>query len=147
MPLDGQRGYEEPPRRRESFRRPEPSRYEASHRDYARELAAQMPLDGFPAPCRDDFYSSYANPIRQMGLLGPTVREALPRDEPAAKTRAERNANGSVQEVYSFVKRIGEGGQGHCDLYRCQKDDKLRVIKVMKNDRIAKSPSGNPLEP
>ena len=112
MPLDGQRGYEEPPRRRESLRRPEPARYEAAPRDYARELAAQMPLDGFPAPYRENFYSTYANPIRQMGLLGPTVREALPRDEPAAKTRQERNANGSVQEVYSLVKRIGEGGQG-----------------------------------
>ncbi|KAL8933689.1 MAG: hypothetical protein Q9211_005643 [Gyalolechia sp. 1 TL-2023] len=85
----------------------------------ARALAAQAPLEGSGAQSPD------------IDLHGPTVREApADRNPEHPKYRETRGTNGKAN-TYKFVKNIGEGGQGYCDLYQRASDKALLVCKVM----------------
>lgn len=106
-----------PPKAREGAR---PAKRNDAYADRARALAAEMPLEGY-----------YGAQSPGIDLHGPTVREAPPaRKAEHPKYRETKAANGNAV-TYKFIKNIGEGGQGYCDLYQRSTDKKLLVCKVM----------------
>ncbi|KAL9594860.1 MAG: hypothetical protein Q9219_006795 [cf. Caloplaca sp. 3 TL-2023] len=109
-----------------------PAKRDAGYTDRARVLVAQMPLNG-----------NYANSPK-MDLFGPTVREAPAYRNPEhPKAREIRAVNGN-RDSYRFVKNIGAGGQGYCDLYQRTSDKKFLVCKVM--GRPSTSTTSKPTE-
>ncbi|KAL8688365.1 MAG: hypothetical protein Q9218_005704 [Villophora microphyllina] len=145
-------------RRREAQRRNDPPARNGAHLVRARShrvagydggLALHHPYDCECADCYHDidFYTAdeAANQPRRV-LVGPTAREILPyRRDKAPEHRQTRVEDGG-KVVFHLVKRIGEGGQGYCDLYKSQSDGKLFVCKVMKNDFGVIMDKGKPKE-
>ncbi|KAL8880935.1 MAG: hypothetical protein Q9198_001755 [Flavoplaca austrocitrina] len=93
-------------------------RYEDESADFARDPRNRMVLKG--------------NAVKQGAFLGPEDRETRPKDKGMQKDRWVRESDGD-EYLYRYVKNIGVGGQGQCDLYqRSGSSGKLVVCKVMK---------------
>ncbi|KAL9593120.1 MAG: hypothetical protein Q9179_006084, partial [Wetmoreana sp. 5 TL-2023] len=133
--------YEDPPRhadrvRLDAQRRHDiwPSRRNSHDAGLARKVAAQMRLDEDYAS--EDSYSdgpsTADSPSPRINLHGPTARKVLPRRGPVPDYRETKTSDGG-KDTFRYVKKIGDGGQGHCDLYERQRDGKQLVCKVMKH--------------
>ncbi|KAL8642762.1 MAG: hypothetical protein Q9226_008471, partial [Calogaya cf. arnoldii] len=95
-------------------------RYDDDFGDLGRGLGDYMVLD------RDAF---------QRGAFhGPIIRQDRSRDKKLQVTKWVREDDGDEYR-YDFVKNIGVGGQGQCDLYSraSRHNKKLLVCKIMKH--------------
>ncbi|KAL8726188.1 MAG: hypothetical protein Q9166_006861 [cf. Caloplaca sp. 2 TL-2023] len=101
----------------------------STHRPVRRIHRGGHPVADFQ---RNMFEILDGNAIAHGALLGPTVREIRPRDKNLPGLRYVEESDG-YEYPYKYVKNIGVGGQGHCDLYRRQGSSKLLVCKVMKH--------------
>ncbi|KAL8825349.1 MAG: hypothetical protein Q9191_004472 [Dirinaria sp. TL-2023a] len=63
------------------------------------------------------------------------VRTRQPsRRAPAPPKRTQVKDSNRAPQEFSYIKKIGEGGQGRCDLFKRASDGKLFVYKLMKCD-------------
>ncbi|KAL8937636.1 MAG: hypothetical protein Q9216_004327 [Gyalolechia sp. 2 TL-2023] len=122
-------------------------RYEANSPRY--EPQTRLPAQAARLARRDDHYADRVRALAAqtpreaqspgVDLHGPTVREApADRNPEHPKYRETRGSNGKA-DTYRFLKNIGEGGQGYCDLYQRASDKKLLVCKVMEHSSTSSS--------
>ena len=120
---------DEPPRRPTVALQPV-YRVEQPRPTPGRRYSSDSDSDRYRSPVRDprvNVWRADATLFQGLGRREPVYRAPTP---PQETTLSEGGDSG--RQVFTFVKKIGEGGQGRCDLYKRFSDKKLFVHKLMK---------------